>query len=115
MSTVIWLRLEGLVLLFLSSFAYFKLGYSWLIFVLLLFVPDVSMLGYLKSAKWGARVYNLFHTYLFPALLLLLGWLYYPALIPLALIWFTHIGLDRVLGYGLKLPGGFKDTHLGQL
>ena len=27
------------------------------------------------------------------------------------LIWLTHIGVDRALGYGLK-PTGFKDTHL---
>jgi hypothetical protein len=30
----------------------------------------------------------------------------------LALIWLTHIGLDRALGYGLKYPTHFKDTHL---
>jgi Domain of unknown function (DUF4260) len=30
----------------------------------------------------------------------------------LGLIWFTHIGVDRALGYGLKYPTGFKDTHL---
>jgi len=30
-----------------------------------------------------------------------------------ALIWTAHIGLDRAMGYGLKLPDGFKRTHLG--
>ena len=25
----------------------------------------------------------------------------------------AHIGIDRALGYGLKLPSGFKHTHLG--
>jgi hypothetical protein len=24
----------------------------------------------------------------------------------------THIGVDRPIGYGLKYPSGFKDTHL---
>jgi hypothetical protein len=33
-------------------------------------------------------------------------------LIQLALIWLGHIGLDRALGYGLKYPTAFKDTHL---
>lgn len=98
-----------------SSFAYFKLVHAWPMFVLLLFIPDVSMLGYLKNAIWGARIYNLFHTYLLPASLFIFGWLRYPALISLALIWFTHIGLGRLLGYGLKPPSGFKDTHLGKL
>ena len=28
------------------------------------------------------------------------------------LIWLAHIGADRALGYGLKYPTHFKDTHL---
>jgi hypothetical protein len=31
----------------------------------------------------------------------------------ISLIWFAHIGLDRVLGFGLKFPLGFRVTHLG--
>ena len=31
----------------------------------------------------------------------------------IALIWAAHIGVDRVLGYGLKYPTAFRDTHLG--
>jgi hypothetical protein len=23
-----------------------------------------------------------------------------------------HVGMDRLVGYGLKHPSGFKDTHL---
>ena len=30
----------------------------------------------------------------------------------LGLIWLAHIGADRLLGYGLKYPTGFKDSHL---
>jgi hypothetical protein len=30
----------------------------------------------------------------------------------IALIWLAHIGLDRMLGYGLKYPTEFKDTHM---
>jgi len=37
------------------------------------------------------------------------------AMLPIALIWFAHIGIDRALGYGLKYTSGFKDTHLGRL
>ncbi len=33
----------------------------------------------------------------------------------IALIWLTHIGVDRALGYGLRYPSGFKDTHLQRL
>jgi Domain of unknown function (DUF4260) len=35
-----------------------------------------------------------------------------PGFIPYALIWFAHIGMDRALGFGLKYPTFFKDTHL---
>ena len=31
------------------------------------------------------------------------------------LIWTAHIGFDRALGYGLKYPTGFGDTHLGRI
>ena len=27
----------------------------------------------------------------------------------------AHVGWDRALGYGLKLPTGFRDTHLGRI
>ena len=30
----------------------------------------------------------------------------------LALIWLVHIGADRLLGYGLKYPTAFGETHL---
>ena len=33
-------------------------------------------------------------------------------LISFVLIWFAHIEWDRALGYGLKYPTFFKDTHL---
>jgi hypothetical protein len=33
----------------------------------------------------------------------------------LLLIWIAHIGLDRAIGYGLKYPTGFRDTHLGKV
>jgi hypothetical protein len=27
----------------------------------------------------------------------------------------AHVGMDRALGYGLKLPTSFQDTHLGRI
>ena len=32
-----------------------------------------------------------------------------------ALIWLVHIGGDRAIGYGLKYPTRFKDTHLDRV
>ena len=36
----------------------------------------------------------------------------YGFAVQLALIWLAHIGADRLLGYGLKYPTAFTDTHL---
>jgi hypothetical protein len=33
----------------------------------------------------------------------------------LALIWAAHVGFDRMLGYGLKYPTAFGDTHMGRI
>ncbi len=72
------------------------------------------MLGYLISPCRGARVYNAFHTYTVPIVLGLMGWMFHGrGLMPVALIWINHIGVDRLLGYGLKYSNGFGWTHLG--
>ncbi|KKR72353.1 MAG: hypothetical protein UU15_C0030G0005 [Candidatus Levybacteria bacterium GW2011_GWC2_40_7] len=55
------LRLEGLVAFLLALALYFKFNGNWLIFVLLILVPDVSIAGYLKNNKIGALAYNLVH------------------------------------------------------
>jgi hypothetical protein len=72
--------------------------------------------GLSRRARLGARIYNAIHSYVTPATLavaaLLLG---SPALLPVALIWINHIGVDRLLGYGLKYPAGFGWTHLSKL
>jgi Domain of unknown function (DUF4260) len=61
----------------------------------------------------GRRFYNLVHTYVGPVVLLLLSFaLPAPRLAPFGLIWPTHLGFDRMLGFGLKYPTFFKDTHL---
>jgi hypothetical protein len=111
-----FLRLEGLVLLGLATFLFGLADASWLMFVILLLLPDLGMLGYIRDNRVGAVVYNFFHTYLPPALLAVIGMLAGADLpVLLALIWFAHIGLDRVLGYGLKYPSAFQDTHLGTI
>jgi hypothetical protein len=107
-------RLEGAAAVALGVAAYAWLGQSWLVFALLILVPDLSMLGFLRSPKLGALTYNLVHTYAAPALLVLAGPLIGPLAYGLAAIWAVHIGFDRMLGFGLKLGTGFGDTHLGR-
>jgi hypothetical protein len=115
-SVSILLRLEGLVAAVASALLYARTGASWWLFAGLWLAPDLAMLAYLKRPCLGARYYNAAHTYLLPGVLGLLGWLLNAnALLPVALIWVNHIGVDRLLGYGLKYSDGFGLTHLGRL
>jgi Domain of unknown function (DUF4260) len=107
------LKLEGAVVFLIALVLYSRSGSGWLMFVLLFFVPDVSMIGYGVNTKIGAGLYNVVHAYVLPAALGLIGlWLADGVLVSLSLIWFAHIGCDRLLGFGLKYPTVFKDTHL---
>jgi hypothetical protein len=111
-----FLRLEGLAAAALSAVFYARTGASWWLFAGLWIVPDLSLLGYLAGPGWGARIYNAIHSYVTPATLAVSAMLLRaPALVPIALIWFNHIGVDRLLGYGLKYPAGFAWTHLGRI
>lgn len=114
-NTVLLQRLEGLAAFGFGIAAYIWLGQSWLVFGLLFFVPDLFMLGYLRSPRVGAMSYNLVHTYAAPALLALSGLVLGPIAYGLAAIWVAHIGADRLLGYGLKRESGFDQTHLGSI
>jgi hypothetical protein len=107
------LRLEGAAVLLSAISLYISQGASGLLFVLLLFAPDLSMAGYLVNPRAGSFMYNAVHTYALPTVLITLAFAarWTPG-IHLALIWFAHIGMDRMLGFGLKYPTAFKDTHL---
>lgn len=107
------LHMEGLAV-FAGAIALYarESGSLWL-FLLLLLVPDISMVGYLLNKSSGAWVYNIAHTYTTPALLAALAvGIDSEMLLHIALIWFAHIGMDRMVGYGLKYATDFKDTHL---
>jgi hypothetical protein len=107
------LHVEGAVLFVGAIALYAQSGGSWWLFALLLFAPDLSMIGYLANTALGSQTYNTVHNYLLPALLAAYGLLAgAPLALQLALIWFAHIGMDRMLGYGLKYATAFKDTHL---
>ena len=109
----ILLRVEEAVLLALVVFTYQQLHYSWPLFAILFFAPDLFMLGYLLNPHLGAAAYNLAHTLTLPFALLLTGYLlHWHTSAALSLIWIAHIAFDRLLGYGLKYPTFFKDTHL---
>jgi hypothetical protein len=107
------LHLEGASIFVLVIFLYRASHFSWGLLALLFLAPDLFMLGYLIDAEWGAVFYNLVHTYVCPVVLLLISFgLPAPQLTPYGLIWLAHLGFDRMLGFGLKYPTVFKDTHL---
>jgi Domain of unknown function (DUF4260) len=107
------LRVEGAFVFALSVFLYHLIGARWWIFVLLFLWPDLFMLGYAVSVRIGSSLYNLVHTYFLPVALAGVSLHEHKAnSLSFALIWVAHIGLDRALGYGLKYPTFFKDTHL---
>lgn len=107
------LRLEGLALGVAGVILYADGDHSWWLFVLLILAPDVSFLGYLGGPRLGAAAYNLLHNLVFPIALGTAGVLAdSESAIAVSLIWLAHIGVDRLLGYGLKYPTAFKDSHL---
>ena len=110
------LRLEGAAVFAGAIALYASQGASWLLFAVLFFVPDLSMVGYLINPRIGSLTYNAIHTYALPAILVVLAFAFqWTTGIHIALIWFAHVGMDRTLGYGLKYPSAFKDTHLQQV
>lgn len=110
------LHLEGAAVFATAVFVYFTLGLTWWVFLLFLLAPDLSALGYLLGPRVGSIVYNLAHTLAWPVILGAAGWwLGWAWAIPVALIWLAHIGMDRMIGYGLKYPDSFKRTHLQEV
>jgi uncharacterized protein DUF4260 len=107
------LRLEGLTVLVAALVLYFHADYGWLLVIVLFFTPDLSMAAYALGPRAGALAYDALHTEVFAIALGTTGIVANSeTATKLALIWLGHIGLDRTLGYGLKYPTAFKDTHL---
>jgi len=110
------LRLEEFGFFLFSVYLFWLLPFPWWYFPLLLFVPDLSMVGYLGGPRLGAVVYNFVHHrglalgyYVAGALLAM------PVLSLVGVIILAHSSLDRAMGYGLKLPESFNSTHLGRI
>ena len=106
------LRAEGLALFGAALVLYLRGDYSLLLAAFVFLAPDLSFAGYLAGPRIGSYGYNALHTTVGPLVLGVAGVLADERLvIALALIWLGHIGFDRALGYGLKYPSAFKDTH----
>jgi len=110
------LKLEELAMFLLGIYAFSLLPFHWSTFLLLLFLPDLSMLGYIGGNRSGAFFYNLFHHKGVAIITYIMGiYLNEQLLQLLGIILFSHSAFDRMLGYGLKYEKGFKFTHLGKI
>lgn len=110
------LHLENACFFLFTLILFVHFNFSILYFILFLLVPDISMIGYLKNPRFGALIYNLAHNLILPTLLLFLYlWSHTSLLLSIALIWSAHIFIDRTLGFGLKYPDEFKQTHIQKL
>jgi Domain of unknown function (DUF4260) len=111
-----WLRIEAATLLAGSLIAYSSTHRSWWLVPVILFLPDLFMVGYLGGAHLGAIAYNLAHNTALPTVVVGLGWWQHQSLaLAFGLVWLAHIGMDRLMGFGLKYNDNFQHTHLGHL
>ena len=122
MSAVLWQRIEGglvfvaaLLAVVVQNFMGIS-GYWWL-YLIAFFAPDIGFIGYLAGPKAGATVYNLLHLYGVGLAVAVAGFAIFgsPLYMNIGLLWMAHVGFDRMLGFGLKEPTAFADTHLGRI
>lgn len=116
-------RIEGALVVVLTGVGIVVVAPHLWWFPLAVFLAfDLSMLGYVRSPAVGAAWYNAVHTYVWPSLLAVVALLAADSwssgstwFAVSAMAWGFHVGVDRMLGYGLKLPDAFTHTHLGHI
>ena len=110
------IQLEELAMFMLSIYAFNQLSFAWWWFLVLILLPDLSMIGYIFGNRTGAVVYNFFHHKAVAIATFVLGFYLHNEMIQLTgIILFGHSSMDRMFGYGLKKFAGFKFTHLGEI
>lgn len=109
----IFAHLNGVALFVGSIVAYGIFSGDWLAFIILLLVPDVSMIGYMVNSTIGAWMYNIVHSYALAIAVMIVGYATgIGTVISIGLILMAHIGMDQIFGYGYKYADAeFSDTH----
>jgi hypothetical protein len=93
------LRAEGGIVFGASLLLYGEVRASWILFVVLVLAPDLSMLGYFLGVRLGTSLYNLFHVLVAPVLLIALSIFYKQLwLLPYGLIWTAILAWIAYLG-----------------
>ena len=110
------LKLEELAQFVFGIYLFSNLDFEWWWFLVLILLPDMSMIGYAFGNKIGAYSYNFFHHKGVAILVYLLGIYLGSSVVELiGIILFSHSAMDRMFGYGLKYTTSFNDTHLGKI
>ncbi|HLA65776.1 MAG TPA: DUF4260 family protein [Candidatus Saccharimonadales bacterium] len=110
------LRAEQVALVVAGIVIYLSNRGALILLLPLLLAPDLSMVGYLGGPRLGAVTYNAAHNLVLALGALGIGWRFDVGwLLLLGAVLIAHVGGDRALGYGLKLPSDFRDTHLGRI
>lgn len=109
-------KIENLAFFITGLILFHNFSNNWILFLLLILLPDISLVGYLQNKRVGALIYNSIHNYILPLLLLAMGSILIqtPLLIASSIL-IAHVGVDRFLGYGLKYKEDFKSTHIQKL
>lgn len=110
------LRIEGIVLVAASLGAYsqFNLPYWWA--GLIVFLPDLLFPKRFLEYRKIEIIYDLLHTYPLPSFSLFIcvvtDFQFEKVSTAFVILWFTHIGFDRLIGRGAKYDGVFVNRQL---
>src|SRR5690625_7373133 len=86
------IHLEGAIVFLAMIYIYSFYEVKWWIFILFLFTPYVSMIGYIADNRIGSIIYHLCHTYTFSVLSIFVGFFFEFLLFFLfCLFWICHI------------------------
>jgi hypothetical protein len=108
------LRMEEGAMFALTIYLNSLLPFQGWVFWAWFLAPDAGMLGYLVNPRLGALTYNVLHHKGIAIALYIAGSLLSIHELTLAgIVLFGHSSFDRIVGYGLKFPDNFKNTHLG--
>jgi len=107
------LRLEGAVVLLLSVGAYGQTRQPWWWALPIILLPDLLLTRRIRDTKVGGWIYDGLHTYPLPVIFItisiIIDYRFIEPYTGIALLWFSHIGFDRLLGRGLKYDGAIVD------
>lgn len=111
---LLWLQAEGLAVAVAGLVVYASTDWSWWWVAVLFLVPDLSWIAYVAGNRVGAWFYNAAHSAPLPLALLAAGAAWDSnAFTAAGAVGLFHLGLDRLLRYGLKYDHSFGHTHMG--